>query len=111
MSLAPAAAAAAQQHAAAGAWSQQQQQCSMSHLALTHVNPGVIGGPGGRSSTTGGVATVFGATGFVGHYIVNALARAGTQVRVGPGTVSSGGGSSGWCIGLVHQHFLVPLGS
>jgi hypothetical protein len=52
----------------------------MAHLALRNVNPGVIGGPGGRSSTTGGIATVFGATGFVGHYIVNALAKTGTQV-------------------------------
>lgn len=71
----------------------------MSHLALTNVNPGVIGGPGGRSSTTGGVATVFGATGFVGHYIVNALARAGTQV-------GNKGSACGWWSGLVWQQCL-----
>jgi hypothetical protein len=42
-----------------------------------------VGGPGNRSSVTGAVATVFGATGFVGHYVVNALAKQGTQVGEG----------------------------
>jgi NADH dehydrogenase (ubiquinone) 1 alpha subcomplex subunit 9 len=51
-----------------------------SQLALHNVRPGVVGGPGNRSSVTGGVATVFGATGFVGKYIVNELAKRGTQV-------------------------------
>ncbi|GFR45652.1 hypothetical protein Agub_g7063 [Astrephomene gubernaculifera] len=37
-------------------------------------------GPGGRSSVSGIVATVFGANGFVGSYIVNELARKGSQV-------------------------------
>jgi NADH dehydrogenase (ubiquinone) 1 alpha subcomplex subunit 9 len=40
------------------------------------------GGPGGRSSVSGATATVFGATGFIGKYVVNELARAGTQVVV-----------------------------
>jgi len=51
------------------------------HLALQNVKPGVVGGPGNRSSVSGGVATVFGATGFVGRCVVNELARRGTQVR------------------------------
>jgi hypothetical protein len=63
---------------------QQQQQAarrmSSAHLALSNINPGVVGGPGNRSSNTGAVATVFGCTGFVGHYIVNELAKHGTQV-------------------------------
>lgn len=37
-------------------------------------------GPGGRSSVAGVTAAVFGCTGFVGRYVVNALARAGCQV-------------------------------
>lgn len=37
-------------------------------------------GPGGRSSVAGVTAAVFGGTGFVGRYVVNALARAGCQV-------------------------------
>ncbi|GIL71260.1 hypothetical protein Vretimale_2871 [Volvox reticuliferus] len=37
-------------------------------------------GPGGRSSVSGIVATVFGSNGFVGSYIVNELARRGSQV-------------------------------
>eukprot|EP00775_Hariotina_reticulata_P001530 gene1530-1868_t len=54
-------------------------------VPLVQLATGVVGGPGNRSSVNGGVATVFGATGFVGRYVVNELARRGTQV----GTASS----------------------
>ncbi|PNW77389.1 hypothetical protein CHLRE_10g434450v5 [Chlamydomonas reinhardtii] len=37
-------------------------------------------GPGGRSSVSGITATVFGANGFLGSYIVNELAKRGSQV-------------------------------
>lgn len=39
-------------------------------------------GPSGRHSKTGIVATVFGATGFLGRYLVHKLAKQGTQVIV-----------------------------
>uniref|UniRef100_A0A9W3F2X1 NADH dehydrogenase [ubiquinone] 1 alpha subcomplex subunit 9, mitochondrial n=1 Tax=Camelus bactrianus TaxID=9837 RepID=A0A9W3F2X1_CAMBA len=39
-------------------------------------------GKGGRSSVSGIVATVFGATGYLGRYIVNHLGRMGSQVVV-----------------------------
>lgn len=39
-------------------------------------------GPGGRSSVAGQTVTVFGATGFLGRYVVNELARQGVQVVV-----------------------------
>jgi uncharacterized protein YbjT (DUF2867 family) len=37
---------------------------------------------GGRQSVSGIVATVFGCTGFLGHYVVNELGRHGSQVVV-----------------------------
>ncbi|KAI7903935.1 uncharacterized protein BX663DRAFT_470943 [Cokeromyces recurvatus] len=39
-------------------------------------------GLGGRSSTNGHIATVFGCTGFLGRYVVNKLAKQGTQVVI-----------------------------
>lgn len=39
-------------------------------------------GPSGRHANTGLVATVFGATGFLGRYLVHKLAKQGTQVIV-----------------------------
>jgi len=49
-------------------------------ITPTLINKGVKRGPGGRSSISGITATVFGCTGFLGRYIVNALAKTGSQV-------------------------------
>ncbi|KAK9469835.1 hypothetical protein V1512DRAFT_257124 [Lipomyces arxii] len=52
-------------------------------LAITlSGKPIISSGPGGRSSRTGRVATVFGANGFLGRYLVSKLARQGTVVMV-----------------------------
>ncbi|KAG8389143.1 hypothetical protein BUALT_Bualt02G0198500 [Buddleja alternifolia] len=53
-----------------------------STLAPKGVGHLVRKGTGGRSSVSGIVATVFGATGFLGRYLVQQLAKMGSQVLV-----------------------------
>lgn len=53
-----------------------------STLATNGVGHLVRKGTGGRSSVSGIIATVFGATGFLGRYVVQELAKMGTQVLV-----------------------------
>ncbi|KAF2155009.1 NAD(P)-binding protein [Myriangium duriaei CBS 260.36] len=55
---------------------------SISDVAITRTGKPIIRIAGGRSSLGGHTATVFGATGFLGRYIVNRLARAGCTVVV-----------------------------
>ncbi|NIG60864.1 NADH dehydrogenase [Pontoporia blainvillei] len=50
-------------------------QRQLHHALIPH-------GKGGRSSVSGIVATVFGATGFLGRYVVNHLGRMGSQVII-----------------------------
>lgn len=51
-------------------------------IAITRTGKPIIRVQGGRSSLGGHTATVFGATGFLGRYIVNRLARQGCTVVV-----------------------------
>ncbi|KAL8055292.1 hypothetical protein ABFX02_04G047200 [Erythranthe guttata] len=53
-----------------------------STLATKGVGHLVRKGTGGRSSVSGIIATVFGATGFLGRYLVQQLAKMGSQVLV-----------------------------
>ncbi|EMC99973.1 hypothetical protein BAUCODRAFT_30399 [Baudoinia panamericana UAMH 10762] len=53
-----------------------------SDIAITRTGKPIIRISGGRSSLGGHTVTVFGATGFLGRYIVNRMARAGCTVVV-----------------------------
>ncbi|TAQ84592.1 hypothetical protein B7494_g7069 [Chlorociboria aeruginascens] len=54
----------------------------ISDVSITRTGKPIIRTQGGRSSLGGHTATVFGATGFLGRYIVNRLARQGCTVIV-----------------------------
>ncbi|KAF3763694.1 NAD(P)-binding protein [Cryphonectria parasitica EP155] len=58
------------------------QQRSVSDVAITRTGKPILRVQGGRSSLGGHTATVFGATGQLGRYIVNRLARVGCQVVI-----------------------------
>ncbi|XP_077324702.1 NADH dehydrogenase [ubiquinone] 1 alpha subcomplex subunit 9, mitochondrial [Lithobates pipiens] len=51
------------------------QQRNVHHAVIPHGKPG-------RSAVSGVVATVFGATGFLGRYVVNRLGRIGSQIVI-----------------------------
>ncbi|KAK5107225.1 NADH-ubiquinone oxidoreductase 40 kDa subunit [Meristemomyces frigidus] len=61
---------------------QSPQRRHLQDIAITRTGKPIIRVSGGRSSAGGHTATVFGATGFLGRYIVNRLARAGCTVVV-----------------------------
>ncbi|TEY85124.1 hypothetical protein BOTCAL_0017g00380 [Botryotinia calthae] len=54
----------------------------LSDVTITRTGKPIIRTQGGRSSLGGHTATVFGATGFLGRYIVNRLARQGCTVII-----------------------------
>ena len=58
------------------------QRRGLQDIAITRTGKPIIRVQGGRSSLGGHTATVFGATGFLGRYIVNRLARKGCTVVV-----------------------------
>lgn len=58
------------------------QQRSIQDITITRTGKPIIRVQGGRSSLGGHTATVFGATGFLGRYIVSRLARKGCTVVV-----------------------------
>ncbi|KFZ22660.1 hypothetical protein V502_02862 [Pseudogymnoascus sp. VKM F-4520 (FW-2644)] len=55
---------------------------NVSDISITRTGKPIIKVQGGRSSLGGHTATVFGATGFLGRYIVNRLARQGCTVII-----------------------------
>ncbi|CAK7241350.1 MAG: Protein-lysine N-methyltransferase efm5 [Sporothrix thermara] len=81
MSSLPAAAVRSSQKMARTVF-QQQQRRAISDVAITRTGKPIIRMQGGRSSLGGHTATVFGATGALGRYIVNRLARQGCTVVI-----------------------------
>jgi len=61
------------------AWQPQQGQQRNASSGVDHYTKL---GTGGRSSFNGVVATVFGATGFLGKYVINRLAQNGTMINI-----------------------------
>ncbi|KAF9885171.1 hypothetical protein FE257_000620 [Aspergillus nanangensis] len=59
-----------------------QQRRNLQDVAITRTGKPILKVQGGRSSLGGHTATVFGATGFLGRYIVNRLAKQGCTVIV-----------------------------
>ncbi|ELR08348.1 NADH-ubiquinone oxidoreductase 40 kDa subunit [Pseudogymnoascus destructans] len=55
---------------------------NVSDISITRTGKPIVKVQGGRSSLGGHTATVFGATGFLGRYIVNRLARQGCTVII-----------------------------
>ncbi|ETN46060.1 uncharacterized protein HMPREF1541_00243 [Cyphellophora europaea CBS 101466] len=58
------------------------QRRNLQDIAISRTGKPIIRVQGGRSALGGNTATVFGATGFLGRYIVNRLARVGCQVVI-----------------------------
>lgn len=58
------------------------QRRNLQDIAITRTGKPIIRVQGGRSALGGNTATVFGATGFLGRYVVNRLARKGCQVVI-----------------------------
>ena len=59
-----------------------QSRRSLQDVAITRTGKPILRVAGGRSSLGGHTVTVFGATGFLGRYIVNRMARSGCTVVV-----------------------------
>ncbi|WPH04282.1 NADH-ubiquinone oxidoreductase 40 kDa subunit, mitochondrial [Acrodontium crateriforme] len=66
----------------AGALASRQSRRCMGDITITRTGKPILRTRGGRSSLGGHTATVFGATGFLGRYIVNRLARQGITVII-----------------------------